>query len=261
MLKGSKPLNPRLQKGFIKDDFHDGFSDENITSQYIGNLFDDLWERGRKISLKTQIGWKWRDIKGAWHDLCHRRRNRRLWCETLNEIRPWDGFHGLLAVMQTHLRDYMELQQNYGHTATEERDRCVASAKETLELLKRMQEPDDYYHRLKEAVDVRYPDYKSLITHYKNGGSSHSGDFVAQGNGWVGQEASKDSREGYFEFVDGKFMTAKSPGQAETDRLLTQLQQYHEDTQVAFCQAQTESDADFARLFELLREHLYSWWD
>jgi len=261
MLKGSKPLDPkRLPKELIKKDRHDSFSDENITSQYIGKMFDDL-RRDHKILLKTRLGWKWRNIKGAWHDLRYRRRNRRVWRKTLNEIRPWDGFHGLLTVMQTHLRDYIELQQNHSHTAIEERDRYVASAKETLELLKRMQEPDDYYHRLKEAVDARYPDYKSLITHYKNGGSSQSGDFVAQGNGWVGQEAGKDPREGYFEFVGGKFIIAKSPDKAETDRLLAQLHQYHEDTEAAFRQAQAESDADFARLAELLREHLYSWWD
>jgi hypothetical protein len=133
--------------------------------------------------------------------------------------------------------------------------------KETLALLERMKEPDEYHHRLKQAVDAVYPNYKSLITRYKNGGSGSSGDFVAQGVGWTGKEAGANPREGYFEFVNGKFELAQSPDQAETDRLLAQLQQYYADAENAHIQARTESDADFERLAALLREHMYSWWD
>lgn len=163
--------------------------------------------------------------------------------------------------MQTHLRDYMKTEEKCGHSAEEERNVCIASVKETLALFERMKEPDEYYHRLKEAVDARYPEYKSLITHYKNGGTGSSGNFVAQGDGWTGKEAGKDPREGYFEFVDGKFELTQSPDQAETDRLLAQLKQYYIDTENAYHQAKAESDADFARLAALLREHMYSWWD
>ena len=124
-----------------------------------------------------------------------------------------------------------------------------------------MKSPDEYYFRLKEAIDERYPDYKSLITHYNKGGTGSSGDFTAQGDGWVGTEAGKDPRVGYFELINGRFELAESPDQTETDRLLAELRQYHEDTQNAYHQAQAESDADFARLSELLRENMYSWWD
>jgi hypothetical protein len=214
-----------------------------------------------KISLKKRLSWRWRDMKDKWHDMRYRRRNRRVWRKTLNEIRPWEGFHGMLTAMETHLRDYMETEEKYGHSAEEERKRCIESVKQTLEILERMKDPDEYHFRLTREVDARYPDYKSLITHYKNGGSGSSGDFVAQGDGWVGMEAGKDPRMGYFEFIDGKFELAESPGQAETDRLLAELRQYYEDRENAYHQAKAESDADFARLADLLRENMYSWWD
>jgi hypothetical protein len=57
----------------------------------------------------------------------------------------------------------------------------------------------------------------------KDGGSFHSGEFVAQGNGWAGMESGKDPREEYFEFVNGKFELAESPDQAETDRAIAEL--------------------------------------
>jgi hypothetical protein len=223
-------------------------------------MFDFL-DDNHKIKLKTRLNWLWRDIKGIYHDTRYKIRNRRVWRKTLNGIRPWEGFGGLITVMQTHLRDYMETEERYGHSALEERERCVASVKATLELLERMKEPDDYYHRLKDAVDARYPKYKTLITRYKRGGFCCSGEFVAQGVGWTGMEWGKDPREGYFEFIKGKFELAESPDQAETDRRLAELHQYHIDKEAAYKQARDESDADFARLAELLRENLYDWWD
>ncbi|MDR2648245.1 MAG: hypothetical protein LBB94_00785, partial [Clostridiales bacterium] len=228
MLLQSKPLaiGSKLEKELTESADHSGFSPDNVESQYIGSFFDDFKYDSHKISLKTRLEWAWRDLKGKYHDMRYRIRNRRVWRKTLNEIRPWEGFHGLLTVMQTHLRDYLEIEEKYSHTAEEERNRCIASLKETLSLLERMNDPDEYYHRRKEAVDDRYPKYKSLITHYKNGGSSTSGDFVAQGGGWVGQEAGKDPREGYFEFINGEFELTESPDQTETDRLLAELRQY-----------------------------------
>ena len=260
MLKGSKALDPKRIKFIVPDD-PDEFSDENIISQHIGKMLDDIRDKKHRISVKTRLEWCRRDMKGIWHDIRYRRRNRRVWRQTLNEIRPWEGFHGLLTVMQTHLRDYMETEEKYGHSVEEERNRCIGSVKQTLEVLERMKDPDEYSFRMREEVDKRYPDYKSLITHYKNGGSGSSGDFTGQGDGWVGIEAGKDPRMGYFEFVDGKFELAESPDQAETDRLLVELRQYHKDIENAYHQAKAESDRDFARLAELLREHMYSWWD
>jgi len=260
MLKGSKSLDPKRFK--LKDSSRrEDFSEENIESQHIGTLFDDFWERDHKISFTTRLKFRWRYINEAWRDMRCRKRNHRVWDETLNEIRPWNGYNGLLTVMQTHLRDYMESEEKGGHSAEEERNRCIASVKQTLDLLERMKEPDEYYHRLREAVEARYPDYKSLITHYKKGGTSTSGNFVAQGNGWTGMEAGNDPRAGYFEFIDGKFELASSPDQDETDRLLSELNQYHKDIENAHHQAEVDSDADFALLAELLRENMYSWWD
>ena len=238
-----------------------GFSDENIKSQHIGQFYDDILDGKHKISFKKRMKWRIRDMKGKLHDMHYKLRNRRVWRKTLNEIRPWEGYHGLLAVMETHLRDYMENEEKYGHSAEEERNRCIESVKQTLEILERMKEPDEYYFRLKDEVDARYPDYKSLITRYMNDGLGSSGDFIAQGDGWVGMEAGKDRRVGFFQFADGRFEQAASPDQAETDRLIMELRKYHEDTENAYHQAQAESDADFSRLGDLLKDHMYSWWD
>ena len=95
----------------------------------------------------------------------------------------------------------------------------------------------------------------------ESGSASYSGDFVVQGNGWAGKESGKDTREGYFEFVDGKFELAYSLNQTETDRLLAELVNYHEEINNAYKQAEIDSDKDFERLGELLKENLYTWWN
>jgi hypothetical protein len=57
-----------------------------------------------------------------------------------------------------------------------------------------MKEPDEYLHKPRKEVDARYPEYKGIVTIYKNGGSCYSGDFIPQGNGWVGKESGNDPR-------------------------------------------------------------------
>ena len=105
-----------------------------------------------------------------------------------------------------------------------------------------------------------YPDYKSLITEYDDS-TSVSGDFTPQSDGWVGMESGKDPRSGYFEFEDGVFTQKESPDQRETDRLLDELRSYHQDQKLAYEQAEKNAETDFTRLGQLLREHLYTWWD
>jgi hypothetical protein len=65
-----------------------------------------------------------------YHDFHYRRRNRRVWCKTLDEIRPWDDFSELLTVMQTHLHGYMKMEEKHGRSAKEERNSCIASVRE-----------------------------------------------------------------------------------------------------------------------------------
>ena len=65
----------------------------------------------------------------------------------------------------------------------------------------------------------------------------------------------------YFEFVNGRFELVNSPDQAETDRLLAELSKYHEEIKNAYKQTEADSDNDFERLGQLLKENLYSWWD
>jgi hypothetical protein len=159
------------------------------------------------------------------------------------------------------LRNYVETEEKYGHSEAEFKKSKIASAKETIEVLERMKNPDEYLHKRREEVRTKYPDYKYLITRYKTGGASYSGDFVAYGAGWVGKESGKNPREGYFEFADGQFILAHSPDQGETDKLLAELSKYHEEMQDAYRQAETDSEKDFEQLNQLLKNNLYSWWD
>jgi len=43
--------------------------------------------------------------------------------------------------------------------------------------------------------------------------------------------------------------------------MLTQLEQYHVDIKKAYEKGSSNSDRDFERLGQLLKDHLYSWWD
>ena len=124
-----------------------------------------------------------------------------------------------------------------------------------------MNEPDVYYDKRRQEVESRYPEYKGLLTEYKNGGSSYCGDFIAQGNGWAGKESGENPQAGYFEFVNGRFQLAESPDKNETDRLLTELENYHVELANAYKQAEIDSEKDFEHLGQLLKENLYSWWD
>ena len=261
MLMQSQPLNITTSEK-LKNQNPESFKrDETIVSQHMGHLFDDFFDSDKKIGIATRIGWKWRRIKEKHYDIKHGMRNRRKWRKTINGLRSWAGFDGMINVMQMHLRDYIETEEKYGHSLEEYKQRKIATAKETVELLERMKEPHDYLFRRRDEVNAKYPEYQHLITHYAEGGVSTSGDFIAQGDGWVGKEAGKDPREGYFEFVDGRFELADSPDQEETDRLLAQVKQYHIDVNDAYRQAEADSDEDFDKLAKLLKDNLYSWWD
>jgi len=162
--------------------------------------------------------------------------------------------------MQTHLQDYLDTEEKYGMSEEGFKVGKIVSAKETLEVLARLQEPDEYSSRLLDAVAARYPKYKHLITKHSTG-TTYSGDFVAQGDGWVGCESGKDPREGYFEFIDDRFELAESPNQIETERLLSQLRDYRAERDAAYRQAEVGCEADFEKLHLLFKEHLYTWWD
>lgn len=264
MLKGSQPLDPKVYKKLgLNDSEREKMSARNIKSQHIGKMFDDFFDDSgkRKISAKKRLGWKLRRFKDAYYDCKHSIRNHVKWHKTLKNLRSWNGYDGLMQVMQTQLLDYITTEEKYGVAEEEYKKQKIATAKETVELLKRMAEPDNYIYRRRDEVEKKYPDYKSLITKYECGGGSSSGDFVAQGTGWVGKESGADPREGYFEFVNGRFELADSPDPAETERLLAELAEYHKEIGNVYAQATADSDEDFARLGQLLKENLYSWWD
>lgn len=261
MLIRSQPLNEKL--GLELDEQEgDGLQEQNIKSQRIGNMFDFAdGAGGKKIDLKIRLNWKRRNVVSAFYDFKYVIRNHIKWHRTLCRLRTWEGFDGLLRVMQTHLHDYADCEERYGIAEENYKEQKISTVKGTLEILDRMSKPDEYIQRLREKVNAKYPKYKTLITEYTNGGSCHSGYFVAQGNGWAGCESGKNPREGYFEFINGIFELTTSPDQAETDRLLEELREYHREIDTAYKQAETDSDSDFEKLGRLLKENMYSWWD
>jgi hypothetical protein len=259
----SQPIDDSLVKKLKLDESETiSITDEDIKSQRMGKMFDDIFEIERKQTdnLKRWLRWKWQSVKNLKYYIKYALRNHIKWHKTLCEIRPWEGFSGLLHVMQTHLEDYVQCEEKYGTAAKDYKEMKISSVHATLELLERMNEPDDYYFIRKEEVDKRYPDYKYLITEYDRS-TSYSGDFISFGNGWVGMESGKDPREGYFEFVCGKLELVKSPDCFETDRLLNEVKNYHEDTLDAYKQAELASKNDFEALHILMKDNLYSWWD
>ena len=257
MLIRYQPLDAKTSKKF--DKYQDDFNERDIESQRVGRMFDD--HDNVKIDLVTRLGWKWRSVKGFYHDVRYTFMNHFKWRKTLRRIRPWEGFSGLIDVMQTHLTHYVDCEEKYGHSEESFREGKINSAKEVIALLERMQEPIDYSIRRRDEVDARYPEYQSLITEYKQGGSCHSGRFVAQGKGWVGYESGANPRRGYFDFINGVFELAESPNQVETDKLLAELDEYDKEVTAAYKHAEADSEADFDKLGQLLKKHLYSWWD
>ena len=253
----SQPLDAKTSKKLEK--YKDDFNERDIESQRIGRMFDDLDDI--KISLSTRLGWKWRSIIDFYHDVRHTILNHFKWHKTLRRIRPWEGFSGLIDVMQTHLAHYVDCEEKYGHSEESFREGKINSVNEVIALLERMQEPIDYSSRRRDKVDAKYPKYQSLITKYRQGGSSQSGRFVAQGDGWVGCESGVNPRRGYFEFINSVFELTESPNQVETDKLLAELDEYDKEVTAAYKHAEADSEADFDKLGQLLKEHLYSWWD
>ena len=174
------------------------------------------------------------------------------------DLRPWKGYDGLLSVMIAHLNDYIPTEEKYGISEKHYKERKVAAARETVRILKRMKNPDGYLDFRRKEVKKRYPKYKSLVTKDTEG-TCFSGDFVAQGDGWVGKESGKDPREGYFEFVNGRLQLAVSPDQIMTDKLLLQIDNYRKEISNTYVQAEADSDKDFERLTRLLKAYMYMW--
>ena len=265
MLINSQPLDPKFCEKLDLDKINEDmeFDERKINKQYVGKMFDDLLDEGlkRKIPISTRLHWIWRDITDIFYNTKFAIRNYFKWRKTIRSLRPWEGHSGLIAVMQTHLADYIETEEKYGHAEENYKKRKIATAKEALEILKRMKESDNYLDKRRNEVESRYPDYKSLNTRYESGGSCSSGDFIEQGKGWAGKESGENPRRGYFEFFNGRLELTQSPDQIETDRLLAQIEKHREELRNAYEQANIDFESDVDRLGQLFKENLYSWWD
>ena len=265
MLTHSQPLDLEISEkmGLNKTNEKMESSEKNIKKQYIGKMFEDLLEESekRRIPISTRIHWKWQAITDFYYDTKYAIRNYFKWRKTIRSLRPWEGHSGLITIMVTHLTDYIETEEKYGHAEENYKRNKIATAKEALEILNRMKEADNYEDIRLNEVRSRYPDYKSIITEYESGGSCSSGDFIQQGKGWAGIEAGSDPQRGYFEFIDGRIKLTKSPDQTETDRLIAQIEKHEEELKNAYEQANIDFEADVDRLGQLFKENLYSWWD
>ena len=107
MLLRSQPLSEEISKKLdakSKGEI-DTMNEGNIKSQYIGHFFDEIVEGKRRVRLKTRLGWKWCNLKGKYYDLILAVRNSFKWRKTISRLRPWEGFDGLLRVMQKHLNE------------------------------------------------------------------------------------------------------------------------------------------------------------
>ena len=118
MLTQSQPLDPKFCEK-MKLDKNDEFdcSEKEIKTQFIGKMFDDSPEENkkRKITLGLRLYWFWRSISDGLYDIKYAIRNYFKWYKTIRQLRPWEGFSGLTSVMITHLNDYIDTEEKYGH--------------------------------------------------------------------------------------------------------------------------------------------------
>jgi hypothetical protein len=242
-------------------DSYDTEKETQPTKQYMGQMFKNLLDS--KITLKMRLSWLGRDISNAWHDFYYTVCNWAKWHKTISGLRPWEGFDGVLTLVQKHLKDYLKTEVKYGHSEKSYREAKIISVKECLEILERLQK-NEYDEKALYEVSANYPEYKQLITEYSGGSTSYSGDFIALGNGWVGIEAGANPRRGYFECVNDKFeLTTISDEsvQAEIEQSLNQIEKYHADWKRAIKNSAKYMEDDKRRLGELLSQHFFSWWD
>ena len=73
MLIRSQPLDKKISDKLelrSRAEF-EAMTEQNITSQHIGKMFDDILEdhQNRKIGFRKRISWKWRDIRDKCYDL------------------------------------------------------------------------------------------------------------------------------------------------------------------------------------------------
>ena len=86
MLLRSQPLDPKVYKklGLDERSEHEEMTEDNIESQFIGRMFDDILNDDEKVTLKMRIEWKWRDIKGMFYDTKRAIVNCFKWRKTIN---------------------------------------------------------------------------------------------------------------------------------------------------------------------------------
>jgi len=184
MLIHSQPLNSKVSKNLgISSDTEKSYGKKTVKEQYIGDMFDKLSNSKCNKCIKTRLSRKWYRLKEVYHNITWAIRNHIKWSKTMFRLRSWEGFDGMLTAMITHLQDYIKMEEKCGHAVEEYKNQKIATAKETVTLLKRMRDPDGYWMRLTDAVEKRYPKYKYLVEEYDDGGESYSGDYTSQGNG------------------------------------------------------------------------------
>lgn len=255
MLGQSQPLDSKLFGDLKFDEIN--IKEHKIKSQCMGRMFSH--DSDIKITILDRLSWLKRDVRGLFYDAKYTIRNYFKWAKTIAGLRPWDGFNGVLTIVQKHLQDYLETEEKYGHAEESYKADKITSVKECLEILKRLQN-DEYAMIIQDEIHSRYPKYEQLITKYDNS-TSYSGDFYPQGKGWVGMESGSNPRRGYFEFINDRFELVDSPNQTKTNQILEEIVHYHEEVTEGYKQAQINIEKDMKRLGEILNNHFFQWWD
>lgn len=234
--------------------------DKKIISEKMGHMFEfDKTKEPPLERLKDGVVFKYKKAKEAYYDICHIFINHFRWHKTLKQIRPWEGFEGMLRLMETQLKHHIKQTQKHSIASQVYRDKSIKSAATAIRVLRRLR-AQDYLSRRTEQVRAKYPKYKYHITEYTNS-TSYSGNFVEYKGGWVGRESGKDPRSGYFEFVNGRLAQKPSPNEAETDKLLAQIDSYNQEMSKAYALAKNDNERDFERLHKILKNSMYTWWD
>ncbi|MDR0313618.1 MAG: hypothetical protein LBI14_08465 [Treponema sp.] len=148
----SQPLNSEISK---KLESYEPKKDSLPVKQYMGHMFDGLLDS--KISFKTRLSWLGRRISDAWYDFHYTVKNWAKWRKTISGLRPWEGFAGVLTLVQKHLKDYLETEEKYGHSEKSCREVKIKSIKECLEILERFQKRENRTKSVSPTAVFRSP--------------------------------------------------------------------------------------------------------
>jgi hypothetical protein len=213
-----------------------------------------------KITILDRLDWLRKDLRGFMRGIKWGVGNLKEWLPFIWSLRPWDADTTIIDLMIKQLRIFVRYNREHGHATDEHRIKVISSAREAIKLLTRLRDPMAYDMYALRQVDKRFPQWQSFIQHCKTG-TSYGGRFLAQADGWVGMQAGKDAKRGFFKILGGELWLRESPDQQETDRILKLMEQYEVARNKASERAKILRAKDTVRLIEIFEIHFHTWWD